>query len=152
MKSRILLITMLLPLFIFSGCGDRYDGEIVLSNGNKVVVPYGETKVEEILRNFSKASITSITIPNSVTSIGYKAFAGCWSLTSVTIPNSVTSIGDMAFMDCKRLTSITIPDSVTSIGKAAFNGCRSLTSVTIPDSVTSIGGDAFPKGCTIIRK
>ena len=70
-------------------------------------------------------------------------FEGCSSLTSVTIPNSVTSIGDRAFLDCSNLTSVTIPDSVTSIGNYAFYDCSSLTSVTIPNSVTSIGYGAF---------
>ena len=89
------------------------------------------------------SSLTSVTIGNSVTTIGNYAFEGCSSLTSVTIGNSVTSIGDSAFGSCRSLTSVTIPDSVTSIGNGAFYGCRSLTSVTIPDSVTSIGYKAF---------
>ena len=87
--------------------------------------------------------MTSITIPNSVTSIGYKSFYGCSGLTSVSIPNTVTSIGDYAFSDCFRLKSITIPNSVTSIGYEAFYKCSGLTSVTIPNSVTSIGSNAF---------
>jgi len=92
-------------------------------------------------------SMTSITIPNSVTSIGRDAFSGCTGLTSITIPNSVTSIGMDAFSGCTGLTSITIPNSVTSISYYAFSGCTSLTSVTIPNSVTSIGMNAF-RGCT----
>ena len=88
-------------------------------------------------------TITSITIPNSVTSIGDFAFEDCSSLTSITIPNSVTSIGDYAFYNCLSLTSIEIPNSVTSIGAYAFWGCSSLTSITIPNSVTSIGDCAF---------
>ena len=91
--------------------------------------------------------LTSITIPNSVTSIGNRAFCGCTGLTSITIPNSVTSIGNGAFYDCTGLTSITIPDSVTSIEDVAFDGCTGLTSITIPNSVTSIGSYAF-YGCT----
>ena len=88
-------------------------------------------------------SLTSVTIPNSVTTIGKQAFYLCSSLTSVTIPNSVTTIGDGVFRNCTSLTSVTIPNSVTTIGKQAFYLCSSLTSVTIPNSVTTIGGSAF---------
>ena len=91
--------------------------------------------------------ITDLVIPNSVTSIGGCAFAGCSGLTSVEIPNSVTSIGDGAFYLCSGLTSVEIGYSVTSIGVNAFSGCSSLTSVVIPNSVTSIGSSAF-SGCT----
>jgi len=87
--------------------------------------------------------LTSVTIPNSLTSIGGGAFSGCSGLTSVTIPNSVTSIGGSAFYGCSGLTSVTIGNSVTSIGGSAFQNCSGLTSVTIPNSVTSIGKDAF---------
>jgi hypothetical protein len=88
-------------------------------------------------------NLTSVTIPDSVTSIGGRAFWYCRSLTSVTIPDSVTSIGDSAFNSCSSLTSVTIGNNVTNIGGWTFYGCRSLTSVTIPDSVTSIGRGAF---------
>ena len=91
----------------------------------------------------SSPSLQSITIPDSVTSIGDYAFSLCTSLESVTIPDSVTSIGDSAFKNCYSLESVTIPDSVTSIGDRAFYGCESLHSITIPDSVTSIGYDTF---------
>jgi hypothetical protein len=77
------------------------------------------------------------------------AFYGCTSLTSVTIPNSVTVIGTYAFHGCTSLTSVTIPDSVSSIGSYAFEGCTSLTSVTIPGRVTSIGGEAFAR-CLVL--
>ena len=90
-------------------------------------------------------NITSVVIPDGVTSIGNNAFQYCYNLTSVTIPDSVTSIGESAFSRCYNLTSVTIPDSVTSIGNNAFSGCSNLTSVTIPSSVTSIGGGAFSR-------
>ena len=91
-------------------------------------------------------NLTSVTIPDSVTSIGWAAFRGCTGLTSITIPDSVTSISGWAFYGCKGLTSVIIGNSVTSIGENAFNGCSGLTSITIPDSVTSIGDRAFA-GC-----
>jgi len=117
---------------------------------------------------FFNSSLTSITIPDSVTSINASSFQKCTSLNNITIPNSVTSIGTTAFYDCvglisitlptnvlftiintglfencTSLTSITIPNSVTSIGTNAFNNCTNLTSITIPNSVTSIDLDAF---------
>jgi len=91
-------------------------------------------------------TLTGITMPNSVTSIGESAFMYCTKLTSVTIGNSVTKIGGVAFCGCNSLTSINIPNSVTSIGFLAFAGCTSLASVTIGSGVTSIGWDAF-MGC-----
>ena len=92
------------------------------------------------------SSMSSIDIPNSVTEIGYAAFNDCHSLTSVTIPNSVTYISDYAFGDCDSLSSITIPSGVTSIGTDAFANCSGLTSITIPNSVIGIYGNAF-EGC-----
>ena len=75
------------------------------------------------------------------------AFRGCSGLTSVTIPDSVTSIGGYAFSGCSGLTSVTIGNGVTSIGYQAFSGCSGLTSVTIGNGVTSIGDFAFYYGC-----
>ena len=125
---------------------DRYSGEVVIpssitSKGQKYTV-------SRIVANafFDCEGLTSITIPNSVTSIENAAFAYCSGLTSVTIPNSVTSIGDIAFADCFGLTSVTIGNSVTSIEKYTFHGCSGLTSVNIGNSVTSIGESAF-KNC-----
>ena len=101
--------------------------------------------VDGVLNSFAPAGLTEYTIPNSVTTIGEKAFIYC-SLESVTIPDSVTTIGYRAFLGCYSITSVTIPDSVTTIGDGAFAGCSSFTSITIPDSVTTIGEWAFD-GC-----
>ena len=73
------------------------------------------------------------------------AFDSCRSLSSLVIPESVTSIGDYAFRGCKSLSSVVIPEGVTSIGKNAFLWCNSLSEIVIPSSVTSIGKKAF--GC-----
>ena len=112
------------------------------SSLTSVIIPNSVTSIGSSAFEYC-SSLTSVTIPNSVTSIGDQAFSYCTSLTSVTIPNSVTSIGNSAFCRCSSLTSVTIPNSVTSIGSYAFSGCSSLTSVTIPNSVTSIGIAAF---------
>lgn len=77
-------------------------------------------------------AVTSVTIPDSVTTIGGSAFLAAVSLANVTIPGSVTTIGDFAFDRCTSLTSVTIPTSVTAIGDGAFSECTGLTSVSIP--------------------
>ena len=94
--------------------------------------------------------MTTIVIPESITSIREKAFSGCDSLSNVQIPNSVTIIGDSAFYRCSSLTSIVIPDSVTSIGWRAFAFCESVTSVTIGKGVAVIQSDAF-RDCSNIK-
>lgn len=118
-------------------------------------------------------TFTSITLPQSLTSIGMLAFHQCTALKSINIPQNVTNIGDSAFKECKSLTSISIPSGVTSInaytfilctslrsielpdhlvsiGYGAFTGCSSLESVVIPADVTSVGGLAF-SGCSSLE-
>ena len=118
-------------------------------NGEEVtdlVIPDSVTSIGE--RAFAGCiGLSSVTISDGVTSIGNYAFDDCFNLTSITIPKSVTSIGIGAFSGCSRLRSVTIPNSVTSIRDYVFNGCSDLISVIIPNSVTSIGSAAF-RGCT----
>lgn len=87
--------------------------------------------------------ITNVTIERGCRFIG-NHFSS--KLTNVTIPDSVTSIGWYAFGNCSKLTSITIPDSVTSIGEKAFEGCSSLKNMVIGCNLTHIGMWAF-KDC-----
>ncbi len=75
--------------------------------------------------------VTTLTISNSVKSIGNYAFYKCTGLKSISIPDSVTCIGDSAFYSCGNLTSVTIGNGVTNIGDYAFYGCSSLLRVNI---------------------
>lgn len=93
------------------------------------------------------SKLTSVTIPDNITSISVDAFQVCERLTNIIIPNRVTSIGDSAFGGCKGLTSVTIGNSVTIIGEGAFRYCEGLTSITIPDNVKDIHDEAF-YGCS----
>jgi hypothetical protein len=87
--------------------------------------------------------ISSMDIPESVTSFGSGVFSRCSGLTSLVIPKGVTSIKYQMFYSCTSLTSISIPEGVTSIESYAFEGCSKLTSLTIPKTVESIGNYAF---------
>lgn len=92
---------------------------------------------------FFNSAVTSVTIPDSVTSIFDEAFINCPKLTNISIPNSVTYIGFSAFSSCTSLKSITLPSSLSFISGALFLGCSQLTTIHIPVSVTSIGNNAF---------
>jgi hypothetical protein len=114
------------------------------TNLTSIIIPNGLTSIANAA--FASSGLTSITIPNSVTNIGTYAFIGCTALTSITLGSGLTSIDDGVFANC-GLTSITIPNSITSIGFQPFNGCFNLTSIIIPNSIISIGSNAFAN-CT----
>ena len=92
---------------------------------------------------FYNSAVTSVTIPDSVTSIPDSAFGFCSQLTNISIPNSVTYIGFSAFNSCTSLKSITLPSSLSTIQSEAFYNCGNLKTIRIPVSVTSIGNYAF---------
>lgn len=120
---------------------NKYSGSVVIPES--VISKSARYSVTSIGDFPGGIDLISVTIPESVITIGNDAFGGCAGLTSMTIPESVTTIGNGAFSGCTGLTSMTIPSSATSIGERAFSGCSGLTSVTIGSGVTTIGRDAF---------
>ena len=127
-----------------------YDIDIPEKLGNYTVTVLGEDSFstddfDSPLYDIHHTKIHSVTIPQSVTSIGKDAFAQCRALQSLTIDDAATSIGDWAFDECYKLTTLSLGKNITTIGNYAFYDCRILNNVTIPQSVTSIGDHAF--GC-----
>ena len=88
-------------------------------------------------------NLMEINIPDSVTSIGYRAFSRCHGLSSVTIPEGVTYIGNEAFYSCSELTKIAIPNSVIDLGEGAFYNCGKLTNITMSNNITTICEQTF---------
>ncbi len=129
--------------YVVTSLGNSFYG---CSSLTSITIPSSVTSLGRLC--FSGcSSLTSINIPSSVTSLCRSCFGGCSSLTSITIPSSVISLGEYCFDSCSGLTSVSIPSSVTSLGECCFYGCSSLTSVTIPSSVTSLGKLCF-SACT----
>lgn len=134
-----------------------FDFEFILNNTAVIVNSYNGTAADVTIPSrykgkpvtaighaaFFNSAVTSVTIPDSVTSISDEAFINCPKLTNISIPNSVTYIGFSAFSSCTSLKSITLPSSLSFISGALFLGCSQLTTIHIPVSVTSIGNNAF---------
>lgn len=134
---------------------DNLDTYSIAKTGDVVIPEYvtesngTKHKVVAIGNAFQyAATLNSITIPNTVKSIGNDAFLMCSGLESITIPSSVNSIGNDAFSDCENLTNINL-GNVVSIGNNAFVRCNSLSSITIPGSVTEIGANAFSSAAIV---
>ncbi len=136
---------------------EEASGEVTITDhvgpSRHIVIPatLGGLPVVAIMdRAFFADDLISITIPDSVRSIGDLAFPSCISLESVDLGDGLQSIGRQAFDFCTALTSITIPDSVRSIDDLAFVFCTALTSITIPGNVQSIGRETF-SGCAALE-
>ena len=105
------------------------------------------SEVETISNGFQNCvNLTSITLPNSVTSIGDSVFQNCSNLTNITLTNNIRYIGNSAFQDCIKLPTINIPSNIGNVENNVFQNCSSLTSIILPNTVTNIGNNAF-KDC-----
>ena len=125
-----------------------YRAENFYVNNQRVdalVIPEGVETISNYA--FYKADFTSVSLPNTVKSIGKHAFGNCSALTGISIPYSVTSINSYAFYNCTGLTSVTLAEGLTEISSNAFQNCTGLTSISIPNSVATIGTGAF-SGCS----
>ena len=100
---------------------------------------------------YGNTTLTSITIPASVTSIGMRAFMGCSALTNINIPNSVTIIEESAFSDCRALESINLPTGLETIMSNTFYNCTALKNIDIPNGVTTIEASAFSNCSALTR-
>lgn len=106
-----------------------------------IVLSEGITTLEN--NAFSASSLTSVTLPNSLSTMGKNVFIDCKKLSEINIPEGIKEIPDNAFAGCTSLVDITLPESVTRIGISAFHGCSKLKSIEIPDGLTEIASFAF---------
>ena len=127
-------------------CGDNLTWELDTVSGVFTITGtgsmYGYVSGEHPWKNF-RNPITSLNLPDGLTTIGSSAFAFCTGLTSISIPESVRTIASDAFRGCSNLVSVSLPEGLMSIQGNAFTNCSRLTSITIPESVTSISSQAF---------
>lgn len=111
-------------------------------NLTSIVLPEGVTTIGDYAFDDCETLI-AITLPNTIKDIGTGAFDGCERLSQINLPYGITKIESTTFQDCSALTAITIPNSVTTIGSSAFQNCKSLVNITIPNGITSIESRAF---------
>ncbi|MGN0307434.1 MAG: leucine-rich repeat domain-containing protein, partial [Lachnospiraceae bacterium] len=115
---------------------------IVNQNITRVIVPEGVTEIGE--KAFAGCTnLTSVSLPESLEVIGAQAFKDCWSLPSISIPNGVSEMGTGVFTTCHKLSSLKLPDSLEIISADLVFSCASLTSLTIPDGVKTIDDGAI---------
>ncbi len=88
-------------------------------------------------------SLTSITLPNSVTRLGTRCLQNGGKLTEINLPSELTYVGELSFGWCESLEAIELPESIDSLGSSAFEGCKLLAQVEIPEEVSYIGKSLF---------
>ncbi len=174
-KDRARLETIALPAGVrsvgnkaFSGCGAlekiAVGGTLISTTTIQTVFPdsYSIVKDCEILHSDDNYSIcgnaflncsglSSLTLPEGLSTIGRSAFQGCIGLTSLTLPEGLSTIETSTFQGCTGLTSLTLPEGLSTIGTSAFQGCTSLASLTLPEGLSTIGRSAF-QDCTNIEE
>ena len=106
-----------------------------------VVVGEGITRLGAYM--LAGSTVTSVSLPSTLTDVDTQALNGCRYLTGITFPDGVKTIGEQALSNCTSLTSVTLPASVETIGDRAFMGCTMLASVTIPEGPTHLGTNLF---------
>ena len=124
---------------------DTFNGFTSLKN---IVIPNTVNSIGN--RAFQGSGLTSLTLPESVTDFGISVFSDCSSLTSVNIKSNTKKIGQAMFSGCSKLVSVSIPNTVTNISYRAFENCTRLKSIVIPGNVSIIAQSAF-SGCTALR-
>ncbi len=121
-----------------------YTGNIVIpAEVTYEGITYTVTAIGTSAFENSYSSLSSVTMPNTITTIGNSAFAGCIGIWQIDIPASVTRIEDNAFYGCTGIQSIEIPHGVTEIGGYTFYNCVNLRNITLCNGITSIGECAF---------
>lgn len=121
-----------------------FQGDTALTS---VTIPEGVTTIkDETFLNCM--SLSNVFLPDTLKSIGVRAFYNCNSMISVKIPESVTKISSQAFDSCRQLRYINIPDGVTTLEQGVFSNCDSLYSIVLPESVEKICQSALPNGVT----
>lgn len=118
----------------------------------EIVIPseYNGKPVGEV-RHFWCDNLESVTIPDSVTKIGWQGFSGCTKLKNVSIGNGVKEIGEQAFGGCTALESIVIPDNVITIGEYAFDQCHNLKTVILNGKKEITFGDYCFNDCSNLK-
>ena len=159
--STVLMVMFLIPLMPRTAIAESYsDWTFTVTDEKATITGYFGTLADPTIPSTlggypvtaigdnafnDLATLTDVTIPEGVMSIGMAAFWWCKSLAHVTLPDSLTHIGVAAFWACSSLTQVTLPDGLTSIEQGAFED-SGLTQVTLPDSLTQLGPGAFMSG------
>lgn len=149
-RSKLTSITIPGNVFVVGNDSFRSGVFATCEKLRSVTIEHGVTEIQAYM--FENCGVLeSVTLPNSIKTIGNGAFTDCVSLRSIVIPYGVQKLEARTFSNCRSLQSVQMPGSITSIGTEAFADCRSLQSITIPQSVTFIDDNTFSNCVTLER-